>query len=622
MFKNIKIRSKILIVIASVATTAVAVSAYLSDVTSRQTLEREAFNKLTAVREMKANQIEGYFQQISDQVRTFSEDRMIIDAMSLFKSGFRNINRELNITNIEMKRIDANLERYYQNEFLKRLNPNLEQPALVSDYLPTETNTRIVQDLYIASNPHETGSKFRLEYSRNGSSYSKTHQLYHPVIRSYLERFGYYDIFLIDHATGHIVYTVFKEVDYGTSLLTGPYQNTNFAEAFRAAKNVTYKDFIYLVDFKPYHPSYNARASFIASPIFDGEKKIGVLVFQMPVDRINDIMTSQQAWSEVGLGKSGETYIVGNDYKLRNQSRFLIEDSTNYFRVMEESGVSAKTIEKIRNFQSTIGLQKVKTAGIEAALRGEAGTGRFPDYRGVMVFSSYMPLNIPGVHWVIMSEIDLAEAFAPLYSIRKGILLGFLVLIVLIVVVAVLFSRTITNPLRGLTADAEELAKGNLDVSIDSSGEDEIGALAKSFQTMQTSIRDLVRRQEEAIDALSTPLIPLHDEVVVLPLVGELDDRRVKQIRTVLTEGLHQSGAKVAILDFTGVPVFNAGIALGLLRAAQSASLLGARVVLTGMQPAIARELADLDLNFNVLVTERTLQKGIDYAMSYIKKQH
>jgi anti-anti-sigma regulatory factor/HAMP domain-containing protein len=285
-------------------------------------------------------------------------------------------------------------------------------------------------------------------------------------------------------------------------------------------------------------------------------------------------------------------------------------------------GVSAKTIEKIRNFQSTIGLQKVKTAGIEAALRGEAGTGRFPDYHGVMVFSSYMPLNIPGVHWVIMSEIDLAEAFAPLYSIRKGILLGFLVLIVLIVVVAVLFSRTITNPLRGLTADAEELAKGNLDVSIDSSGEDEIGALAKSFQTMQTSIRDLVRRQEEAIDALSTPLIPLHDEVVVLPLVGELDDRRVKQIRSVLTEGLHQSGAKVAILDFTGVPVFNAGIALGLLRAAQSASLLGARVVLTGMQPAIARELADLDLNFNVLVTERTLQKGIDYAMSYIKKQH
>ena len=93
-----------------------------------------------------------------------------------------------------------------------------------------------------------------------------------------------------------------------------------------------------------------------------------------------------------------------------------------------------------------------------------------------------MPLNIPGVHWVILSEIDLSEAFAPLYSIRISILLGFLVLIVLIVVVAVLFSRTIINPLRSLTADAEELAKGNLDVSIDISGTDEIGILAKSFK--------------------------------------------------------------------------------------------------------------------------------------------
>ena len=94
-----------------------------------------------------------------------------------------------------------------------------------------------------------------------------------PRIRSYLEKFGFYDIFLIDNETGHIVYSVFKEVDFATSLLTGPYKETNFARAFKAASQANDKDFVKLVDFEPYYPSYNAPASFIASPIFNGSRK-------------------------------------------------------------------------------------------------------------------------------------------------------------------------------------------------------------------------------------------------------------------------------------------------------------------------------------------------------------
>ena len=106
----------------------------------------------------------------------------------------------------------------------------------------------------------------------------------------------------------------------------------------------------------------------------------------MPIDKINDIMTSKHKWSDVGLGETGESYIVGSDYKLKNQSRFLIEDSDNYFRMIERIGTDPGIIKMIKNLNSTIGLQEVKTKGTEAALSGEVGTEIFPDYRGVPVF--------------------------------------------------------------------------------------------------------------------------------------------------------------------------------------------------------------------------------------------
>jgi PAS domain S-box-containing protein len=509
MFNHLKIGTKILLIITLVSILAISISGYIGYDTAKQSLTEESFNKLTAVRELKANQIEAYFQQISDQVLTFSEDRMIVKAMMAFKTGFQNLETELDIT--DMSDIDLKLQAYYQNEYLTRLLPNLDEDKVqvsVSDYWPTDDNHRILQSLYISSNPQPTGSKQLLDFAEDISHYSKAHKIYHPVIRNYLEKFGYYDIFLVDN-NGHIVYTVFKEVDYGTSLLTGPYKNTHFAAAFKAAQASADKNFVKLVDFEPYHPSYNNQASFIASPIFDGEEKIGVLIFQMPEDKINNIMTNNLQWSKVGLGMSGETYLVGDDYTLRNQSRFLIEDRDNYFKMLAQIGVSEKLRTKMHNLNMSIGLQKVKTLGTEAALRGETGTQIFSDYRGVPVLSSYKPLNIKDVHWVIISEIDKAEAFFYVYSLRNQILLSLLGLVVMVLVVSLVFAKTLTRPLNALTAKAIELSKGNLNVQIeaDTYGQDEIGDLARSCHIMQQSLNQLVEELKIHQDNLEIKVI-------------------------------------------------------------------------------------------------------------------
>ncbi len=471
-WNRIKLGTKLVVIFLLIGVTAITSVGFVSLRSADSAMRKESFNKLVAIREMKASQIEDYFKFIRDQVATFSESRTVVEAMMQFKDAYHVIDQDLGIDENQMASIDAKLEKFYENEFLPRLNPNLDSHVTARPYLPKDKNTRILQSIYIVDNPNPVGSKHQLDKADDGSLYSEVHDVFHPIIRSYLEKFGYYDIFLVDHETGHIVYTVFKEVDYTTSLLTGPYKDTNFAAALREAIAADDPQFVKLEDFAPYHPSYNAPASFISSPIYNGDEKVGVLLFQMPIDKINDIMTNKEAWASVGLGESGETYIVGDDYTLRNQSRFLIEDSEGYFAMISTVGLPGAVVDRIRNSGNSIGLQTVRTRGTERALSGITDNEIFPDYRGVPVLSAYKPLDIQDVNWVIMSEIDEEEAFRDVRALTKSILVWSVVLVVLTVSIGVYFSRSISRPITtiiaGMNTGADQVAIATGQVSTSS----------------------------------------------------------------------------------------------------------------------------------------------------------
>ena len=492
---SLKIRSKLLIVLVFVAVTSAGIYAIIEYRAAKQALLEQSFSSLTAVREMKSQQIEDYFAFISNQIVSLSESQTIVEAMRNFEAATYLLDTSRGNS------VSTLLQSYYEREFLPRLGQNslAEDLRRSQDYLPRDVTARVLQDRYIAANSNSTGEKHLLDDAGDGSQYSSVHRKYHPYIRSFLERFGYYDIFLIDAETGRIVYSVFKEVDFGTSLLTGPYADTNFAEAFRAAREASSSDFVWFEDFAPYAPSYNAPASFVASPIFDDNEVTGVLVFQMPIDRINDIMTSQRAWSEVGLGYSGETYIVGEDLLMRNQSRFLIEDREGYLQAIRESGLDESIIKKITTFNTSIDLQPVDTIGTRAALAGETNTEIFPDYRGVEVLSAYRPLNLPGLSWVIMSEIDEAEALLPAHRLRNRTLILMGVLTLGVIFISFMFARTMTRPIQNLTEKAKRIAQGDLGLTIEASGGDEIAQLARNFDAMREALREMVEGLEEKV---------------------------------------------------------------------------------------------------------------------------
>jgi len=357
-----------------------------------KTLRKEAFSKLVAVREVKKAAIERYFQSIQDQIVTFSEDSMVVGAMKKFKRYARTFRKQNSISSAKLKTMRSKLLTYYTGEFTaeyKKHNEN-KSPYAETFFKQLDNDSIALQYAYISDNKNPLGSKYLLNKSNDMSDYSKFHANVHPVIRNFLDKFGYYDIFLVDSETGDIVYSVFKELDFSTSLKDGPYAKTNFGNAFRRANEFNNKDAFVLVDYAQYTPSYEEPASFIASPIFDGNKKIGVVMFQMPPDRLSAIMGER-----AGLGETGETYLVGQDMLMRSNS---------YFDPKSHS-VSAS----FRNPEKG----SVDTEAANAALSGEVGADVIVDYKNKPVLSAWAPIKFGNFTWALLSEIDVAEAFCP-----------------------------------------------------------------------------------------------------------------------------------------------------------------------------------------------------------------
>ncbi len=422
-------------------------AAITSLVKSSNAIEKLVFNNLTAIRESKKSQIEDYFQTIRNQIDTFSESESIVNAMKDLKSAFHGISEEKKKYKDLVSSYESKLRGYYQKDFKTEFEKKGGTNVNADSYWHNDDKSTYFQYQFIANNPNELGKKDNPKFIPNDdSTYTKHHKKHHPVIQDYLKKFGYYDIFLIDNKTGHIVYTVFKEVDYATSLITGPYKNSNLAQVFKSVQNAP-KDTIKIADFKSYDPSYQAPASFIASPIYDGDKQIGVLAFQMPIDKINDIMTSNKKWKDKGLGESGETYLVANDFTMRSQSRFLIEDKKNYLIELKKSGIKDDIINKIDKLDTSILLQKVQTKASERAIKRNSETKIINDYRGVPVLSSYSPLKIKGLKYVLLAELDKSEAFATINEITLWISILAVAVAVIVILLGLLLARSISKPI-------------------------------------------------------------------------------------------------------------------------------------------------------------------------------
>ncbi len=204
------------------------------------------------------------------------------------------------------KRIESELKHYASSFFIRDA---LTQMTTAFNQL--EDPLAELQEQYIEANPNPTGSKHLLDRAEATSFYNTRHAAFHPTIRDFLVRRGYYDIFLIS-AEGDIVYSVFKELDYATNLVNGEWKDTDLGKIFREAIASDDTSKTLYKSYAPYGPSYDAPASFVALPIVDDAgTTLGVVAFQMPSDEISGLFVKD---AETGL--EYDSYLLGPDGRL------------------------------------------------------------------------------------------------------------------------------------------------------------------------------------------------------------------------------------------------------------------------------------------------------------------
>lgn len=322
------------------------------------------------------------------------------------------------------------------------------------------------------------GGDLQGPYRVDTPEYKAIHEEITPFFKGYLQNYGYRDMVFICQAHGHVMYSVAKEADLGTNLKVGPFRDSGLARAWSRA--VEEKQPV-LIDFSEYEPS-KGPAAFIGAPVFDTKGEIrGVVALQISIRAIEAIMSER-----TGMGESGKTYLVGPDFLMRSNSRF--EEGT------------------------TILKKRVDTPSVRRALKGETGIDLIQDYRGKEVLSSYAPLNLPEklkapFDWAILSEIEAAEAFAPVRALGWKIFLGGVIVLAAACLLGYGLARSTARPVQHIAAVARQVSGGDLTVATSvSDRDDEVGLLSNAFHEMIGFLRRQTGELQEGAGTLSASI--------------------------------------------------------------------------------------------------------------------
>jgi len=512
---KMKIKTKLILGSSLLAIVPVFISAifigYGSITSSQKALSLQVENQLISIRDATANNIENYFNTLRSQIITHSSSTEAVDALDALGRGFGRHRMYLRQDTTEEEQKDS-LVNFYNTQFnqtYEKINNKKNKDG--ADYIADLASANIaVQFSYLSENSNPPGKKHYLEQSKFGSTYDGAHGYYHPNFKLFLEEFGLYDIFLVDNETGNVVYSVYKEIGFATSLIDGAFAESGLGQAFRLAKDSTDKYAVFITDSHAFTPSYEAAAMFISSPVFDSETKpSGVLIYQIPAGRINDVMTHYSKWEEVGLGLSGETYLVGPDKTLRSESRYMIENQDKYIEGLKTIGSQqSSTLEKIAQQNSGLGLQLIESMGAEEVIKGQSGFRQFNNYQNQNVFSAYKPLKIKGLNWSIMSEITTDEALASITNLKSDITITAFVSIMIAFILGSISSffliKSIIQPINNTVTLLQGIAQGEGDLRqrLNRSEKDELGELSEWFDLFISKIQTMFASIGESVSTL------------------------------------------------------------------------------------------------------------------------
>ena len=501
---GLSIYSILLIMLLSVSVLSSIVVGVIGYVNGTEALRTIAYEKLVEIRENRAREVTQLFRSIENAVRLSAMNETSRQAARAFTAGFAELDQQETDA-----AASALVDEYYRDTFAADLAEATGESVDGSSFAPRGAAQTYLQHQYVI--PYDDWEDAILTADAgDGSAWSQAHARYHPYYRAMTELQDFEDVLMLD-TEGNVVYTAFKGVDLGTNLFEGPYRLSNLAAAYREVMDRNIIDDVVVADFAPYSPSLGNPAGWAVTPIADDGEVIGALAIELPIDRINEVMTVGGEWEMNGLGATGETYLVGRDMLMRSISRQLLDDPDGYERTSVAAGLAPATAALSVQNGNTLMQQTISGEAVTRALAGEQGTLLERDYLGRDSLVAFAPLNVDGLNWVIVAQETSAEALVPVEDFTRNLILSTAGMIIFVCLLSLVLAQVFVRPLRRLKAAAQRIAAGDEGVQVDAGSSDELADVAHAFNDMSRSLQvksQLIEEQEKANEQLILSFMP------------------------------------------------------------------------------------------------------------------
>ena len=503
VLSRVSIQSKLLVMLLLTSILSAAVVGAIGYQSGRNSLRASAFDRLTEIRQSQSRQLRAGIADLKNELVVYSRGTTTTQAIEGFTAGFDQLAQAPIDPAQQQSLVD-----YYTNQFARDEKAQTGQDIDVAALLPTSSAQRYLQVHY--STPFDDWARaIRLDDARDGSAWSAANAQFNAFFREIVTRFEFEDALLLD-TRGNIVYTAYKGVDLGSNILTGPYRGGDLTSAYQQALESNAVDYVGVTDFSDYQPADEPTAWFV-TPVGPAGRAEGVLALQFPISKINRLMTMDRRWEDAGMGRTGETFIVGPDDLMRSDSRLFLEDPKAYQRDVVDAGTPPDVAEQAIRQRGTTLVQPVATEATRAAQRGQRGTLIADDYLGHETLQAYAPADIPGLRWTIVAKIDTSEAFAPVSAFTRTLVLSTTGIIFVVCIAAMLLARLFVRPIRRLEDGAQRISSGAYGSTLPVTSRDEFGDLTVAFNDMSRNLaikEDLLTEQRRENDRLLLSLMP------------------------------------------------------------------------------------------------------------------
>ncbi len=342
--------------------------------------------------------------------------------------------------------------------------------AQISNYLSSlKASLQVLNDDPYASEAFNAFDKALTTDGLNSDAWRQAENQYAERFININKVNAWYDLFFIN-LQGDIIFTAAKESDLGSNIALSGLNQTSLGDAFQSSQqnNLTA---ISVSDFKPYPPSNDEPAAFMMTKLSDlTGKHIGYIALQFPLNKVNEIMQQRD-----GMGDTGETYLVGEDRRMRSDS------------YLDPTGHSV-----IASFAGNISENGVNTEAVKAAFTGETASRIIIDYNGNSVLSSFSTIDLGGFKWALIAEIDEAEAFETSKTLINITAVIVTVVSVIITAIAIVIAKNISGPIVQAVVIAQRVSSGDLTADIDVDQSDELGLLQQAMHDMIIKLKDMV----------------------------------------------------------------------------------------------------------------------------------